>query len=433
MTSETSPIHPGVGYLNLIQRNANFRNLWYGQMISLLGDWFNLIASASLISQLTGTGIAVGSLFVVRMLAPFLVSPLAGVLADRFNRKHILILTDLLRAGVVLGFLFVRSEQHVWVLYALTAAQLAISGIFFPTRTAILPDIVTSAELGAANAITSATWSIMLAFGAALGGLVAGGWGIYPAFGIDALTFLLSAFFLSRIRYQPANVAQMDQVGVRSAIQQHFDGLRYLKQEPDILVIALQKAAISLVSGGAFQVIQVALAERVFVVGEGGGISLGILYAVVGVGTGLGPILARAITGDRDRQMRIALGLAYPLNALGSYVVASLVSFPVVLSGTFLRAVGGGINWVFSNQLLLQSVPEKFRGRVFATEFAFFTIASALGTLAGGWAIDQPSLGIRGALLWMTGLTLLPAFGWTLWIRIVRGVQSSNQTVGDSS
>jgi len=95
-----------IGYGQLVRKNTNFRNLWFGQIISLLGDWFNLIASASLIGMLTQSGVAVGGLFVVRMLAPFIVSPLAGVVADRYNRKTILILTDITRALTVLGFLW---------------------------------------------------------------------------------------------------------------------------------------------------------------------------------------------------------------------------------------------------------------------------------------------------------------------------------------
>ena len=96
------------GYLGLIKGNRAFRYLWAGQVISLTGDWFNLIASAALIATLTQSGTAVGGLFVVRMLAPFLVSPFAGVVADRYNRKAILMSTDILRCFVVLGFVLVR-------------------------------------------------------------------------------------------------------------------------------------------------------------------------------------------------------------------------------------------------------------------------------------------------------------------------------------
>ena len=163
-----------VSYGSLLRGNINFRYLWSGQIVSLLGDWFNLIASATLVAELTQSGIAVGGLFVVRMLAQLLVSPFAGVAADRYNRKRLLILTDIGRAITVLGFLFVREPEQVWLLYVLTIIQMAMSGFFFPARNAILPDIVSRRELGAANALSSATWSVMLAFGAALGGIVAG-------------------------------------------------------------------------------------------------------------------------------------------------------------------------------------------------------------------------------------------------------------------
>jgi Na+/melibiose symporter-like transporter len=132
--SATKTDNPTVGYVELVRSNANYRFLWSGQIVSLLGDWFNLIASASLVAMLTQSGIAVGGLFVVRWLAPFLVSPFAGVAADRYNRKHLLILTDILRAVTVVGFLFVREPGHIWLLYALTAVQLALSGFFFPAR-----------------------------------------------------------------------------------------------------------------------------------------------------------------------------------------------------------------------------------------------------------------------------------------------------------
>jgi MFS family permease len=403
-----------VGYVALLQRNRNYRYLWAGQVVSLLGDWFNLIASASLVAALTQSGVAVGSLFVIRMLAQFLATPFAGVAADRYNRKHLLILADLGRALTVLGFLFVSEPGQVWLLYVLTAVQLAISGFFFPARNAILPDIVSRRELGAANALSSATWSVMLAFGAALGGLVAGQWGAYPAFTIDALTFLLSALLISRIVYQPDSALTGDR-SVIAAVRQYVDGLRYLVQHKDTLAIALHKGAFALFVAGGFQVVQVAVAERVFVIGQGGGTSLGLIYAGMGVGTGLGPIVARRFTGDRDRPLRLAIGLSYLIAALGLALIAPLYSFGLLMVGTVLRGAGGGIGWVFSTQLLLHLLPNRVRGRVFATEFAIFALMNATGAAAGGWALDNTDLDLTGMIWIMAGLILLPGLLWALW------------------
>jgi MFS family permease len=408
------------GYLALVRGNRDFRSLWFGQIISLFGDWFNLIASASLISSLTGSGMAVGGLFVVRMLAPFLVSPLAGVAADRYNRKRLLVLSDLTRAAVVLGFLFVRDASQVWLLYTLTAIQLGLSGVFFPARNAILPDIVSRAELGSANTLSAATWSVMLAVGAAMGGIVAGEWGIYPAFVVDSATFILSALFILQIRYRHKQEDQAKGQSMRLFLLQYIEGLGYLKQNRDILMITLQKAAVALTISGVFQVVQVALAEQVFVIGEGGGTSLGLLYAAGGVGTGLGPILARRFTGDRERHLRIAVLVSYVLGSLGLVISAPLWNFPSVLLGTLVRAVGSGINWVFTTQLLLQLLPDRVRGRVFSTEFAFLTLASAIGAAAGGWALDQLGMSITILMGWMAAINLIPGILWLAWTTAAR-------------
>lgn len=420
MSTQAAQTRTFAGYGELIRHNADFRFLWFGQIVSLLGDWFNLIASAALVTLLTQSGLAVGGLFVVRMLAPFLISPLAGVVADRYNRKHLLILADVGRAVVVMGFLLVQDPAHVWLLYALTAVQLGLSGFFFPARNAILPDIVSRRELGAANALSSATWSVMLAFGAALGGLVAGQWGAYPSFVVDSLTFVGSAALIARIRYRPQAPPEGSAASVAAALHQYLEGLRYLRRNVDVLFIALHKAAFALLVSGTFQVVQVALAEQVFVIGEGGGTSLGILYAVMGVGTGLGPILARRFTGDRDRPQRLAIAASYAVTALGLALAGTLVSFPVVLLGTLLRGVGSGVGWVFSTQLLLQLLPNRVRGQVFSTEFALYTLGSALGAAGAGWALDRTGLGIAGILNWTAGLILVPGALWLLWVALGR-------------
>jgi MFS family permease len=402
-------------YATLLRGNVNFRYLWSGQIVSLLGDWFNLIASATLIAELTNSGIAVGGLFVVRMLAQLMVSPFAGVAADRYNRKHLLILTDIGRSITVLGFLLVKEPGQVWLLYVLTLIQLAMSGFFFPARNAILPDIVSRRELGSANALSAATWSVMLAFGAAIGGIVAGVWGVQPAFAIDAMTFLVSAILISRIAYQHEPALAAADKSVRAAVKQYLDGLRYLWRHKDFLAIALNKGAFALVAAGAFQVVQVALAKQIFVIGEGGGISLGLMYAFMGIGTGLGPIVARRFTGDREGPLRLAIAASYAITTLGLILIAPLVGFGLVLLGTVLRGIGGGIGWVFSTQLLLQKLPDRVRGRVFSTEFAMFTLASAISAAGGGWLFDNTGLGISGMMWLMAILALIPGAMWFLW------------------
>lgn len=408
-----SPPNPS-GYLQVLRHNANFRNLWLGQVVSLLGDWFNLIASAALIAHLSDSAFAIGALFVVRMLAPFFISPLAGAWTDRYDRKKILIISDLLRALIVMGFLMVKEPEQLWLLYVLTGLQLAMSGVFYPARNAILPEVVTSRELGAANAVSSITWSTMLAFGAALGGLAAGFWGIYPAFVIDSFTFVLSALIIARIRIAPSptSPSATSQTGSHPLLSDFMEGVRFLTRNPDLLSVSLLKPVAALTIAGASQVIQVRIAEGVFVVGEGGGFGLGLIYAAIGLGTGVGPICVRHFTKDRERPMRIAIILAYLVAAIGLSTVGTLESLAVVLIGMFLRGFGSGVNWVFSTQLLLQTTPSRFRGRVFSTEYALLTLMNAAGAATAGWVLDHTTLGLSLSLFVLAALTLAAGLLW---------------------
>ena len=399
-----------VGYITLIRQNANFRWLWCGQLVSLLGDWFNLIASAILIADLTGSGLAIGILFTIRMLAPFVVTPIAGICADRYNRKHILIITDIIRVFIVFAFLLVRDENDIWLLYTLTTLLFAVSGFFSPARSAILPDVTTPRELGTANALGAATWSVMLAVGAAIGGLTTGLFGSQTAFVIDGLTFVLSAGLLLGVKLpDSSSTATEHQTRAR------LTAFRYMRQHPDILFIAMHKAAIALLLSSGFQVVQIEIAKEHFVIGVGGAISLGLMYCVNGIGSGIGPILARRWTGDRDRPLRVSISLGYLIGVLGFAIVAPLFGLVEVLIGGFIRSIGGGIAWVFSTQLLLQRAPNEIRGRIFGTEFALFTLMGGIGTAIVGALLDQFHL--RTILWGMTGLPLIPAVLWWFWQR----------------
>lgn len=418
------------GYGELLRTNRAFRLLWFAQIASLFGDWFNTIASASLLAQLTGAGAALGALFAIRMLGAFVASPLAGVLGDRFNRKRILIVTDLLRAAVVLGFLLVRTSDQVWLLFVLTAVQVGISGVFYPVRVAILPEVATRRMLGAANALTAVTWSTLMTVGAAAGGVFAGLFGIQAAFIVDAATYALSAVLLVRMPYTPptrsaAPGGQPTRMGsaVRAGVSAYADGLRYLWRQQRVLAVALQKGFLLFFFSG-FQVASVAIA-----VGQGDGIALGLLFAAGGVGSGLSPVVARWLVGDDHRAMRLTMLAGYAAMIAALALAAPLASFAMVLAGSTLRGVGGGLVWVFSTQLLLETVPEELRGRVIATEHAALTLLGAAGSAGVGAALEWAS--IPAALWIMAALVVAPTLHWAA--VGVRGAADPREPIRETS
>lgn len=413
-------------YIALLRQNRNYRLLWVGNVISLLGDWFNLLASAELLTDLTNTGVAVSYLFMARFLPLFLFSPLGGVLADRYSRRGIMIASDLLRAMTVLGFLLVRLSGQIWLLYLLTVTQFALSAMFTPARSAILANVVDREDLVTANALDSFTWSSMLAMGAFLGGLVATLFGAETAFITDAGTFVISAWMISRISGLIRDPAA--DTGRRGGWLEFIDGFRYLRREPAILVISLVKGAGSLV-WGAMSVLEIAFAEvifadmhpfleRTFRIEDPGTAMLGIIYVTTGLGTGLGPLLLRRWLGDRPARLKAGISISYALMAIGILGISIAPNFPLFLSVALIRTVGTGTIWVFSAALLQMTVPDRFRGRVFAFEFSVLTLTQSLSTYLAGVAQDEWGMGVRQVALMMsllgftvTGFWLLVQFG----------------------
>jgi MFS family permease len=191
--------------------------------------------------------------------------------------------------------------------------------------------------------------------------------------------------------------------------------LRFLRGEPDILVLSLVKGAGALTVGGGLAVLQVRYAQQLFPIGEGGSISLGLMYAVVGVGTGLGPIAARRVVGDRQVAMRWTLVSAFVMQAIGMVIVWLAPTLTVALAGMTIRSVGGGIIWVFSAALLLLLLPDGVRGRVFAFEFALFMVSYALSSAVGGWLLDASNWDVRILALAMGATTLAAGVLFAAW------------------
>lgn len=378
-------------YWRLLKKNSNFRNLWLATIVSYAGDWFNLLASAALINHLGNGGVAVSYLFLARFLPLFFLSPFTGVLADRYDRKRILILTDVLRAVTVFCFILVQVTGQIWLLYLLTIIQFSLSALFSPTHSAVIPNLVETDDLVTANALDGFTWSTMLAIGALLGGIATALFGISLAFTIDALSFLWSAWFISRIT---GPTRQGEASSETHGLLDFVDGLRYLRDKPFILAISLVKAGGAL-AWGAMNVLELPLAAHYFPLGDKGSITLSIFYTMTGIGSGLGPLVVRRWLGDRQKAVLWGITGGFALLTLGIYWIAVAGTLPAAAAASLLRALGGGLVWVFSGALLQMAVVDQFRGRVFAFEFAAFTLTQSIAILWAGLAQDQWGLDVR--------------------------------------
>ncbi len=299
---------PTVGYGALLRGNRGFRFLWLGQVVSQMGDWFDMIAVYTIALRLTGSSRSVALIMVARFLPSVVMGPLSGVVADRFSRRSIMITADLLRAIVVLGFLLVRRPDQMWLVYVLTVFQLAFSAFFEPAKTAAIPSIVSDRELVSANAIASVTWSAMLTIGAAIGGLVAGWFGTNAAFILDSLTFVASALLIASVTFpkRPLRVKAKLTIGKALGVTDTLEGARYVKNRSRVFAYLMVKPAWGM--GGGILTLLAVFGERVFPIAGKTATGIGVLFTARGIGTAVGPIVARRWAGETRKQMQNAIG-----------------------------------------------------------------------------------------------------------------------------
>ncbi|HET9224001.1 MAG TPA: MFS transporter, partial [Roseiflexaceae bacterium] len=257
-----------VGYIALLRRNRAYRRLWYGQVVSQLGDWFDSIALYALLLRLTGSGQAVGALLVAQFLPSTIVGLWSGVIVDRLPRKTLMIGADIGRALLVLLYLLVRDADDVWLIYVVMVLKVSLSSFFEPARSAVVPAVTTREELVAANAIGGATWSAMLAIGAALGGLVAGTLGTDAAFIIDSFSFMLSALFIWGVRIPERH---LDGQPRQSQLRELREGFAFMLSRRDVALYTLTKALWSF--GGGVLLLLTLFGRHEFPLGVDGAMS----------------------------------------------------------------------------------------------------------------------------------------------------------------
>jgi MFS family permease len=412
--SELAASQKSTGYIELLRRNRNFRQLWLCQVVSQMGDWFNTIALYTIVLNLTGSGRAVGLVLVARFLPSVFAGPLAGVVVDRFNRRTIMIASDVLRAVVVLGFLFVRSPAELWLVYVLTVLQLAFSTFFEPARTAVIPSIVEGRDLINANAISSVTWSAMLTLGAAIGGLVTGWVGTDASFVLDSLTYLASAALVATVRFpaRPRREKTKLTVGRALGLTDTLEGVRYVWKRPRVFALLMVKPAWGL--GGGILALLAVFGEKIFRVGNDTATGIGVLYAARGIGTAIGPFVARRFAGETQARMQRAIGISFLVSGLFYIAFGAATNLTFALIVLVIAHMGGSVLWVFSTVLLQQTVEDNLRGRVFAAELALLTLTMAASNYATGELLDRFNLSPRIVTIGIGIFFLLPAVIWFL-------------------
>jgi MFS family permease len=414
-------------YGRLLRDNRNFRLLWIAQVISELGDWLYSVALYSLLLDLTGSGKSVGLALVFQLMPQVFVAPLAGVINDRLSRRTVMILADIGRFFVVLAMVFVQSASLVWVIYVLLFFETVMWALFEPGRSAILPNITRNqSELLVANALGSTTWSVNLAVGSAVGGLIAVAFGRNAVFVLNAVSFLVSAAFLRAMRIEEPHAAQAPPMRVRDLVDYSpvWEGVEYVRRDPRLIATMLVKAGMGLL--GAHWVILPIFGERVFPVGaatlgdsRAGMLGMSLLMGSRGVGALLGSFLSGYWSRNEAPRMRTGIAAGFALVSVSYVALSGAPTLGLACLAVIAAHTGTSMTWVFSTTMLQTMTEDRFRGRVFSADFAGLFLLMSLVSLVAGNLVDW-GVHVRTVALATGILGLLPFTLWLLALRLWR-------------
>ena len=401
-------------YGQLIRENRDFRQLWIAAVISMLGEWFNTIALFFLILEYTGSEFLLGMLFTVRMAGFAILQPFIGLLADRYNRKTLMVASNLLQAGFALCFLLVNDSSDIVWMIGLSGLMMVLHGVYMTAERAALPNVVSEEDLATANALDAASWSTALCIGAMLGGVVVSIWGTDAAFIVDSLTFLFGTLFLVNLTIPQTIDESMKGPWFSTGIQNIKSGWRRIRSQPALFRIVFAKASWNIAGGGLAGVYLVLMGADVQ--GFGAAFGFGLFFFARGVGTGLGPILARAFLKNEDAWPSL-VGYLIIVSGLVYFLVGISVSYALWITVllVILAHSASGANWVLSTVMMQQWVEDEVRGRVFSADMLILSVAFSTSTSVAGYLMENTALGIQNGIMIFASVMVLSGIAFSMW------------------
>jgi MFS family permease len=418
-------------YWRLVCSNRNYRRLWLAQIVSEIGDWLYVVAIYTLLLQLTGTARSIALAIILQVLPQFFVAPAAGIVNDRASRKRVMIAADLARAVIVLAMLVAARTEVVALIYVLLFLETVMWAFFEPGRNAVVPNIASSEELVAANALSSMTWSLNLALGAGLGGLVAAFFGRDTVFLLNSLSFVLSALLLRGMKFEERHLEGLKPLRARDVVDFSplRDGIRYVAGDRRLVALLLVKAGLGVFATN--WVILPVLGERVFPVKagavdprRGAMLAMSALLSCRGIGALLGPLCGGLWSGQNRERLRLGILFGFLLGALGFAGLSIAPSLGLAMLAVVVASSGNSLGWVFSTTLLQFHTEDRFRGRVFSADCAFLVLSMSIASFLAGQFVDW-GVPARTVALWTGLLALLPAAVWTFAMRAWNTLEST--------
>ena len=401
---------------NVLRDNRDLRLLFVAQNLSFMGDWFTFVALAGLVQDVTDSAFLVSLLLVAFSLPSFLASPLGGPVADRYDRRQVLIVVSILQAVSACGLLFI-GETHIWLAFVSQGLIAAFAAFVRPAVEAAVPNLARDPdELRRANALFGSSWGVMLAVGAGLGGIFSEAFGRQAAFIADIATFVVAAGLIAMVK----RPMQEDRGASRAPVRPIADmreAIELSRRDSTILALLASKMTFAI---GAGVVSQLAVyAADAFSSGDAG---RGLLLGARGVGSGLGPIIGARFAKGNLRRVLLVCGVAGLVFSAG-YLAAAAAPMLIIAGACVMFAhLGGGAQWTLSTYGLQVRAPDDMRGRVLAGDFALITLSLALSSVAAGIVSEQV-----GARATVAIFGAIAAASSTVYLLLTRNVRNKLQ------
>lgn len=355
-----------------------FSKLLAAQGVSSLGDWVGFVAVTALVARLAGPpgeAYAIAGVMVARMLPAILFGPIAATLVDRVNRKRVMILADLARAGLYATMPFLG---RLWLIFLVSFVIECFSLLWTPARDASLPNLVPRRQLANANSLGLVSAYGTLPLGGLIFAFLAGGSDLVPALRgtpetlpllLDAGTFVFSAFMVSRIRFPAAPARVVERLELSRVGRDMAEGVRFIREHSLASAMALG-IVVAFSAVGAVLALGRPFASTTLGAGNTG---WGILVTTFGIGMGIGMALSNKAVDLIERERVFVWSLVSAAGAL--WVLAAMPSIELAAVMTVVLGVFCGSAWVSGYVLLQESVEDRFRGRTFGA----LTVLARLG------------------------------------------------------
>jgi MFS family permease len=356
-------------------RHRNFQLFFAGQLISLIGTWMQTVAESWLVYRITGSSLMLGIVGFSAQVPVFLLSPLGGMVADRYNRHRVVIATQttaMILAGIY-AVLILGGWIRVWEIVVLASLLGVVNAFDIPARQAFLVEMVGKEDLLNAIALNSSMFNGARVVGPAIAGILVASIGEGWCFFANSVSFIAVIIGLLMMRVTPREIA-----GHGSVLEHIAEGFRYVQQTMPIRLLLLLIGLVSMV-GMPYSVLMPIFADRVL---HGGARGLGLLMGATGIGAVIGALTLAMRRGVRGLGRLAAIAAA----GFGVTLIIFAASHNFYFSLAILVPVGFSLmlQMACSNTLIQSMVPDRLRGRVMSLYSMMFMGMAPLGALLGG-------------------------------------------------